>query len=270
MGLSVKSGRRINTINKNEQLDIIGEIRNNNKGTPMKIISARIKSDITVQFLDKHGYIKEHASYQSFIKGQIKNPYDKTVYGVGMVGEGMYKTWERGHITTEYSIWADMLRRCYSEKIKDKQLSYFGIVTVCDEWKVYQNFAEWYSSNKYVVNERLHLDKDILYPCNKIYSPNTCLLVPQRINMLFLNMPNKRGLPNGITKVKYGYLAKYSETELGVYNTIEKAFSCYAKAKEGKIQEVAEEYKNIIPKKVYNALLKYRVNITYDQNYNNG
>lgn len=234
----------------------------------MKIVEMNSLSDIVVEFQDEH-HFKKNTMYMNFKRGQVKNPYDITVYGVGMVGEGEYKTWEHGHITTEYSTWADMLRRCYSEKIKDKQLAYFGIVTVCDKWKVYQRFAKWYSSNKYEVNERLHLDKDILCPGNKLYSPDTCLLVPQRINMLLLNKPNKRGLPNGIRKVKNGYMAQYDHLELGIYNTVEESYSYYAKEKEKKIREVAEEYKNIIPQKVYDALLKYRVNITYDQNYSN-
>ncbi|WP_395546826.1 MULTISPECIES: hypothetical protein [unclassified Lacrimispora] len=238
----------------------------NNKGTLMKIVEVNSLADIVVEFQDEY-HFRKNTMYINFKRGQVKNPYDITVYGVGMVGEGEYKTWEQGHITTEYSTWADMLRRCYSEKIKDKQLSYFGIVTVCNKWKVYQRFAEWYSSNKYEVNERLHLDKDILCPGNKLYSPDTCLLVPQRINMLLLNKPNKRGLPNGIRKVKNGYMAQYDQFELGIYNTVEEAYSYYAKEKEKKIIEVAEEYKNIIPKKVYDSLLKYRVNITYDQNY---
>lgn len=34
-------------------------------------------------------------------------------------------------------------------------------------------------TNKYECDERLYIDKDILYPGNKVYSPDTCLLVPQ-------------------------------------------------------------------------------------------
>ena len=62
-----------------------------------------------------------------------------------------------------------------------------------------QIFSDWSDENKYKCGERLHIYKDILYPGNKIYSPDTCILVPQRINLLFMNKPNKRGLPNGIS-----------------------------------------------------------------------
>lgn len=158
-----------------------------------------------------------------------------------------------------------MLSRCYVDK--EGQPAYYNKRIVCNEWLNFQMFCDWHKNNLYCVNERLHVDKDILYPGNNLYSPDTCLLVPQRINMLFVNKPNKRGLPNGISKTKYGYSAKYNQIELGIFDTVEEAFSYYAKAKEEKIREVTEEYKNIIPKKVYDALFKYKVSIEYDKNY---
>ena len=37
--------------------------------------------------------------------------------------------------------------------------------------------------------------------------------------------------------------------------------------KENNIKEVADEYKNIIPKKLYDALYAYKVDINNDKNY---
>ena len=85
--------------------------------------------------------------------------------------------------------------------------------------------------------------------------------------MLFMNKLNKRGLPNGIYKNRNGYLAEYGEQKLGVYPTLEEAYAIYAMTKEKKIKEVADEYKDIIPKKVYEALYDYRVDIRNDKNY---
>lgn len=110
-------------------------------------------------------------------------------------------------------------------------------------------------------------DKDILYPNSKIYSPKTYILVPQRINMLFLNKPNKRGLPNGIIKCSNGYLAKYDHVDLGICETIEEAYLLYAKQKEKVIKQVADEYKGKIPKKIYDALYNYKADINNDKNY---
>ena len=49
----------------------IGEIRNNNSGTPMKIIDYKSTSDITVEFLDENHYTK-HTAYTNFVRGNVK------------------------------------------------------------------------------------------------------------------------------------------------------------------------------------------------------
>ena len=160
-----------------------------------------------------------------------------------------------------------MIRRCYNEGTKDKFPAYYGICKVCNQWLNMQIFSEWFEENKYECGERLHIDKDILYPGNKIYSPDTCILVPQRINMLFMNKPNKRGLPNGIRKAYGKYLAKYNNEELGAYTTLEDAYNVYAAKKEENIKQIADEYKELIPEKLYVALYNYKVKIENDKNY---
>lgn len=254
-----RRGVKVTTANR------LGEIRNNNSGTPMKIIAYRTADDIDVEFLDDHHYIKEHNNYHNFKVGGIKNPYDKDLYGVGYIGVGNYMAFDNGKMSAQYRAWSGMLERCYS--YPKKYPAYVPCV-VCDEWHDYQVCAEWFDENKYTVNERLHIDKDILFPNCNLYSPPTCLLVPQRINMLFMNKPNDRGLPNGIRFTNSGrYSAKYNGKDIGTYDTLEEAYANYAKAKEKKIKEVADEYKGIIPKKVYEALYDYKVDIRNDKNY---
>lgn len=229
----------------------------------MKIVRIKNADNIYIEFQDEHHYVRR-TTYNNFKQGSISNPYFPTVCGMGYLGVGRFAT---NNNCVEYVAWKDMLERCYSEKDKNDHLSYFGISEVCRDWWDYQNFGEWYEANKYEVNERLHLDKDILFAGNKIYSSYHCLLVPQRINMLFLNKPNNRGLPNGIKLYKKGYLAKYNGEELGVYPTLEDAYEVYANAKEKKIKEVADEYRGIIPERVYEALYDYKVRIENDKNY---
>lgn len=234
----------------------------------MKIIAYRSYTDMDIEFLDEFHYIKIHQTYSNFIKGQIKNPYDKTVYGVGFIGVGKHKVAINKVATPVYKAWSGMLERCYSKNMKDRNGTYYHISTVCDEWHNFQIFGDWYESNKYEVNERLHVEKDILFPGNKIYSPDTCLLVPQVINTLFINKSNKRNLPNGIIKCSKGrYLAKYNQIELGVYDSVEKAYDVYAKEKKKNIIDVADQYKEIIPLKLYDALLRYEFKIENDRNY---
>ena len=162
----------------------------------MKIIRYGSNEDMDVEFLDDFHYVKEHQAYTNFKTGSVKNPFDKTIFGVGYLGDGRYEAWVNGEPTVEYYIWKQILCRCYNENKKEKYGSYYEVSEMCNEWLNYQNFAEWYSNHKYECDGRLHVDKDIKYPGNKLYSPYHCVLVPQRINMLFSNKRNKRGLPN--------------------------------------------------------------------------
>ena len=245
----------------------IGLIKENTNGTLMEIIAYRSSNDIDIEFLDKHHYVKTHTTMSNFNSGSIKNPYDLTLYSIGYIGEGKFKAKILKRNIPEYDCWKSIIERCYCADKQIKNKAYYMISEICEEWKNYQNFAEWYHENKYDVEGRLHIDKDILYPGNKVYSPYHCLLVPQRINMLFVNKQNKRGLPNGIKKDGNKYYAKYNSTELGSADTVEKAYELYAKRKKEEIIKIAEEYKKIIPNKVYEALLNYEVRIKKKKNY---
>lgn len=234
----------------------------------MKIIEYRNYSDIDIEFLDDNKYIKRHVTFGNFKRGEVKNPYDKTIFNIGYIGEGNNLIKVDGKPSKTYSIWHEIISRCYGNE--KKYPSYYGICTVCKEWHCFNRFADWYEDNKYECNGRLHIDKDILFPGNKLYSPDTCILVPQRINMLFVNKPNKYGLPNGINRTKNTdkYLVSYNGKSLGVHNTLKSAYEIYSNEKENIIKRIADEYRNIVPDKVYQALYRYRVNINNDKNYN--
>lgn len=76
--------------------------------------------------------------------------------------------------------------------------------------------------------------------------------------MLFMTKSNKSGLPNGVRKESKGkYLAVYNGKNLGKFDSIEDAGKAHYIAKLEAIKQVAEEYKEIIPKRVYEALINY-------------
>lgn len=123
--------------------------------------------------------------------------------------------------------------------------------------------------------ERLELDKDILHKGNKIYNPIDCIFAPKTINTLFIQHKNKRNnLPIGVclTKQSTKFQSKcmvrdYNKKRnkkvyLGLYNTPEEAFNAYKQFKEKYIKQVADEYKDKIPKKLYDAMYRYEVEIT--------
>lgn len=158
-----------------------------------------------------------------------------------------------------------MIKRCYDIKSKDYyQYGGKGCI-VCGEWHNFQNFAKWYDDNYYTIEgKNMNLDKDILIKNNKIYSPNSCIIVPDDINKLFTkNNKNRGNLPIGVTKKGDKYIVnlhsvKYSKS----FDTPEEAFYSYKQIKEKYIKQIADEYKDRIPKKLYDAMYKWEVEIT--------
>lgn len=197
--------------------------------------------------------------------------YEKLKYGIGYIGNGIYKIRENGRSTRMYDTWKDMLRRCYSEKQEERYPTYKDC-TVCDEWHNFQNFAQWYEENYYEIDEeRMCLDKDILNKNNKIYSPKTCIFAPNRINTLFVkNNINRGKYPIGVSyhkatnKIRARCKDGYNNIiEIGFYETVEKAFyNGYKPFKEKTIKDIANKYKDKIPQKLYDAMCKYEVEIT--------
>lgn len=248
-------------------LNRCGEIGINTYGTKMKIIYYEKYSKIRVKFLDEYGY-ETNAHYQQFKNGRIKNYYDKSACGVGFIGLGKYKASIDGVTTEEYNVWKAMMQRCYDAKCKSKHVTY-GKCTVDEIWHNFQKFAEWYNENYYEVDgQRIHLDKDILVKGNKIYSPKFCVLVPHDINALFTKCDSKRGnLPIGVDLNNSKYRAKCrigngNRIHLGLFDSPELAFNAYKKYKENYIKKVADFYKDQVPKKLYDAMYKYEVEIT--------
>lgn len=233
----------------------------------MKIISYVDSQNIEIEFLDDFHY-RRKSTYQNFKIGKIKNPYDRDLYGVGYHGVGKWKVKdETGKWSRVYLCWRHMLERCYHEKSAHQYPAYYGICTVCDEWHNFQTFAEWYKAREYEIDGRLHLDKDIKNPGNTVYSPENCILVPQKINVLFINKANYRGLPNGIVEVSNGYSVSYNTKKLGIYRTIDEAYKVYAQAKKKDVIKVANEYKDIIPKEAYDAIVEHEFLLENDKNY---
>lgn len=243
----------------------IGEEKLNNFGSKMKIIEYRNANDIDIYF-EEYNWIFKNASYINYQRGNISCPYEKRTFGIGYLGEGEYNPSKNKNI---FKRWQNMLGRCYS-KASVKYNPTYDCAEVSDEWLCFQNFAKWYNENYYEIkNNKMCLDKDILKKGNKIYSANTCIFVPEIINNLFVKSDKTRGeYPIGVTynkeinKFESKYTNKNKTIKLGYYNTPKEAFDEYKKYKEKHIKEVAEEYKNKIPNKLYKAMINYKVEIT--------
>jgi hypothetical protein len=162
--------------------------------------------------------------------GKFKNLYYPSVHGVGFLGEGVHKVRQDGKLTEVYKTWVGMFSRCYSKSYLDKQPSYIGC-TVSSKFHNFQLFGDWYVKQEYS-NKGYHLDKDILIQGNKIYSPDTCCLVPEEINAAVCGSKIIGVDKFGTSKRLNGkYQLKYSEfglrVLLGDFDSFEEATLCY-------------------------------------------
>lgn len=223
-----------------------GSIYNTKFGGPLIVLEYIDKFHVRIKFLDQAGY-ETIANIDNILAGNVKNPFTLNKYG-GYYGVGPYTSVQYMHV---YKVWEGVLKR--SNPIYNAQSSYMN-TTICEEWRNFQNFADWYLGYKLLLNPnyKYQIDKDILQwnQKNKIYSPNTCCLVPEEINdaLVGLHLNRNCNLPVSVQINGRGYspymTIKDDKKYLGIYNTPEEAFLVYKKNKESYIKELAERYYN--------------------------
>jgi len=137
-----------------------------------------------------------------------------------------------------------MLQRCCdSAKFLAKRPTYKDC-TVCSDWIHFMNFRAWMLTQDWQGGKEL--DKDILHPFNKIYSPDNCCFVDGALNSLLTTRKAARGsLPIGVhwykrdKKFVANISIKGKQKNLGYFGSILEASNVYNHAKAAYIIEVA-------------------------------
>lgn len=94
-----------------------------------------------------------------------------------------------------YDKWTSMLLRCYGKSYIKKNPSYTD-KSVCDEWLTFSKFKSWMEQQDW---EGKEIEKDILVPGNKVYSPDTCVFVDHMTNVFIIDRLAGRGdFPLGV------------------------------------------------------------------------
>jgi hypothetical protein len=88
-----------------------------------------------------------------------------------------------------YIRWRGMIERCYDEKLHKKRPTYIDC-SVAEEWLLFSSFKDWMERQDW---KDKHLDKDILFVGNKIYSPDTCVFVHPAVNAFTTDRVLDRG-----------------------------------------------------------------------------
>ena len=240
----------------------VGSLHNSRNFGTVEVVEYIDTNNILVKFLNTGSLLRTKSSQLGC--GTIKDRFAKTIYGMGFIGFG--KTWECGEHTLYYRYWLNMFHRCYRKDHPNCRT--YESCSVGEGFHSFENFEEWCDRQVGFGNKGWHLDKDILLKGNKVYSPEACCFVPQEINVLFTKREVARGdYPIGVSRKNKGggyqvQLSQFRDKYLGTYATPEEAFLAYKQAKETYIKEVANKWKDQIDPRVYNALMKYEVEIT--------
>lgn len=188
----------------------------------------------------------------------------KSFCGIGFNSGGKYKATENNKSIRMYNCWCRMIQRCYSknESIRKAHPTYIDCKVV-DAWFDYQNFAEWYFNHDFS-GLGYDLDKDILIPNSKLYSPETCCFVPQELNKLLTNSKAARKVhPQGVSfnKPMGKYFASMKvhgkKQHLGYFDCPQEAYQAYKTAKEANVKRMALEWQDRIADDVFQALMQW-------------
>ena len=143
-----------------------------------------------------------------------------------------------------YEAWVNMLKRCYSKKYLESRQSYIG-KSVCSEWLSATAFKKWMTQQDW---RGKCLDKDIIAPRSKLYSPETCAFVLKATNSFVIASDAIRGdYPIGVSLFKRtGKYIAYCKNlftgkkeHLGYYSTPEEAHEAWRRRKHELSQLVA-------------------------------
>ena len=131
----------------------------------------------------------------------------------------------------------------------------YSDVDVSNEFSNLTSFLDWHDQN-YVKDWQL--DKDILNPYSREYSPQNCMYVPPEVNQLFKSTkPGKymKGVEASGKKFKAYCSVDGKKICLGTYPTELEAHKVHMKWRKARLIELAEKYKEY--EKLSAALLEH-------------
>ena len=246
--------------------DCVGKVCKSKSSGDFKILKYNDNRNVEIKFL-KTGF-ESTVQLVSIKSGEVKDYFAPSVYGVGILGT-KYSSKINGVQTKEYTLWMDMLKRCYSDKYQKKQPTYEGC-EVSDNFLYYEYFYEWCNKQIGFDNKDWQLDKDLLVKGNKVYNESTCIFIPKEINQVLVKRENMRGkYPIGVywSHKNKAFMARVNMNKgkyeyLGSFNAEIEAFNAYKTAKEAFVKEQASKWKGKIDDRAYEALMSYKVEIT--------
>ena len=255
---------------------VIGEVVETKSGWTLEIIEYLDAHNVKVRWQDG----SEVWTNLIDIKNRSIVPLNKpSVFGVGVYGEGKYVPRNRkpreGQVEAPkaaFRSWQQLMKRMWSSNKHDRKNSKrYSHVSVCDEWNNFQNFCSWAVEQVGFDNVESNgrawcLDKDILFEGNSIYSPDTCVFVPNEVNAFFsITTNDEESFGTNFIEPKFknakdGFISRCTnpitkEREyLGYFDTIREANEVYVKRKNEFARLLADKWDGVLDSRVIDSL----------------
>jgi len=212
----------------------IGEKHISSEGYSLEVVDGGSNPNYCTVLIDNK--VRRHLSYVDVKRGRVKNPFHRSVYGIGFIGVGEYASSKNRIYTKVYNTWRNMILRSTPKFIKIHPN--YPPTNVCEEWHNFQNFAKWYETNKC---GSLELNSSLLSPKDWLYSPSTCLMIPKNLAAFLADKYryNVFGVIGVVrTRDKENPFSAYirslsnNKVYLGSFETNEEAAEAYDKARQ--------------------------------------
>ena len=191
-----------------------------------KMPDGRKARKLKIQFKNT-GYVTEQ--FQSSVtQKQIKDPYYKSVFGIGYFGEPIGYSYKNPVHKRIYNIWYGVMNRLYNENTPAFEKHGAKGVSIDPRWHNFANFFEDFQKlpgyQEWLNTPGYELDKDGLQsniPINqRIYSKDTCQLIPGSVNAIIKHMDAVQSNQIPYVGVTYGGKNIYKSTFKSSYNGI--------------------------------------------------
>lgn len=244
-------------LNNKRKENMEGAIFTTISGGDCRIIQYINNSKVIVKFLDMYGS-ESQVTLQSLRKGLVRNPYAPNLYNVGFLGVGTYAMTINGKPTCAHKAWSGVIERCYSTRLRHSRPCYSD-VTISGDWHNFQNFAKWFYSQR-GAELGWEIDKDLLVTGNKHYSPETCILLPRRLNTAIIHV----GSNENVLGYSYHPVSKLYSTMVSTpaggrniyFKTKDECVKYYYKSKSEQLSSLANEWREELDPKAFDSFIR--------------